>query len=208
MKQVPPHFLLAPAVLAGVLAWHIPARANDGTIVITGNIVDNTCEVVDPPQPNHIKVVHLPKISTSALKKTGDTAGATPFSIKLQNCPESLGNGVKLYFEPGPTTDYSTRDLTAYKLAYTANSTTNSNIVAGQVAEGVQIRIANLDGTQIPMGENAAGQNARGFDPVAQASGGKKSVTLSYLASYVRKSSGDVDSGSITTYVGFSVVYP
>ena len=161
MKQVPPHFLLAPAVLAGVLAWHIPARANDGTIVITGNIVDNTCEVVDPPQPNHIKVVHLPKISTSALKKTGDTAGATPFSIKLQNCPESLGNGVKLYFEPGPTTDYSTRDLTAYKLAYTANSTTNSNIVAGQVAEGVQIRIANLDGTQIPMGENAAGQNAR-----------------------------------------------
>ena len=66
---------------------------------------------------------------------------------------------MKLYFEPGPTTDYSTRDLTAYKLAYTANSTTNSNIVAGQVAEGVQIRIANLDGTQIPMGENAAGQN-------------------------------------------------
>ncbi|KDD49540.1 fimbrial protein [Bordetella bronchiseptica OSU553] len=209
MKQVPPHFLLAPAVLAGALAWHIPAHANDGTIVITGNIVDNTCEVVDPPQPNHVKVVHLPKISTSALKKTGDTAGATPFSIKLQNCPDSLGNGVKLYFEPGPTTDYSTRDLTAYKLAYTANTTTNSNIVAGQVAEGVQIRIANLDGTQIPMGEDAAGQNARGFDPVAQTGQqGKKEVTLRYLAAYVKKATGTISASAITTYVGFSVIYP
>ncbi|MFJ1040626.1 fimbrial protein [Bordetella bronchiseptica] len=196
------------ALLAAGLVLQVPAHANDGTIVITGAITDTTCIIEDPSGPNHTKVVQLPKISKSALKVKGDQAGRTPFTISLKDCPADLGNGVKVYFEPGPTTDYSTRDLTAYKLAYTANSTTNSNIVAGQVAEGVQIRIANLDGTQIPMGENAAGQNARGFDPVAQASGGKKSVTLSYLASYVRKSSGDVDSGSITTYVGFSVVYP
>ncbi|AOB27696.1 fimbrial protein [Bordetella bronchiseptica] len=209
MKHFRHHRGLALACLASAMGLHAAVHANDGTIVITGNIVDNTCEIVDPPQPNHVKVVHLPKISKSALKQAGDTAGATPFSIKLQNCPDSLGNGVKLYFEPGPTTDYSTKDLIAYKLAYVANTTTNSNIVAGQVAEGVQVRIANLNGTQIPMGENVTGQNARGFDPVMQnGQAGKKEVTLRYLAAYVKKATGTISASAITTYVGFSVVYP
>lgn len=209
MKHFRRHRGLALACLASAMSLHAAAHANDGTIVITGNIVDNTCEIADPPQPNHVKVVHLPKISKSALKQTGDTAGATPFSIKLQNCPDSLGNGVKLYFEPGPTTDYSTKDLIAYKLAYVANTTTNSKIVAGQVAEGVQVRIANLNGTQIPMGENVTGQNARGFDPVMQnGQAGKKEVTLRYLAAYVKKATGTISASAITTYVGFSVVYP
>ncbi|OZI81464.1 fimbrial protein [Bordetella genomosp. 6] len=209
MKQVSAYFLLAPAALAGALSWHIPAHANDGTVVITGTITDTTCVVEDPAGPSHTKVVTLPKISKSALKNVGDQAGRTPFIIKLKDCPDSLGNGVKLYFEPGPTTDYSTKDLIAYKLAYVANTTTNSNIVAGQVAEGVQVRIANLNGTQIPMGENVTGQNARGFDPVMQnGQAGKKEVTLRYLAAYVKKATGTISASAITTYVGFSVVYP
>jgi len=209
MKQVSAYFLLAPAALAGALSWHIPAHANDGTVVITGTITDTTCVVEDPAGPSHTKVVTLPKISKSALKNVGDQAGRTPFIIKLKDCPSSLGNGVKAYFEPGPTTDYATGDLRAYKMAYATNPQTQLNsITAATEAQGVQVRISNLNDSKIAMGADEATQQAAGFNPAAQTGdASKRTVTMRYLASYVKKN-GDVEASAITTYVGFSVVYP
>ena len=153
--------LLTPALFAPAAA-----HANDGTIVVTGAITDTTCVVEDPGGPTHTKVVQLPKISKSALAKDGDEAGRTPFLITLKDCPTSLNNGVKAYFEPGPTTDYVTGDLKAYSIAYNNNpATTQSAIVAAAEAQGVQIRISNQNGTKIPMGADAAAQNAQAFDP-------------------------------------------
>ncbi|RSB99301.1 fimbrial protein [Bordetella bronchiseptica] len=195
--------------MAGALAWHIPAHANDGTIVITGTITDTTCIVEDPAGPSPTKVVTLPKIAKTALKNVGDQAGRTPFIIKLKDCPSSLGNGVKAYFEPGPTTDYTTGDLRAYKMVYATNPQTQlSNITGATEAQGVQVRISNLNDSKIAMGANEATQQAAGFNPEAQTGdASKRTVTMRYLASYVKKN-GNVEASAITTYVGFSVVYP
>lgn len=198
------------ALLAASLVFQVPAHANDGTIVITGAITDTTCIVKDPAGPNHTKVVQLPKVSKSALKVKGDQAGRTPFTISLQDCPAGLGNGIKVYFEPGPTTNYATGDLKAYKLAYTTspNATTLNSIVAATPATGVEIRISNLDDSKIPMGVDVTNQRAQGFNPVEQTGDAtKRTVTMRYLASYV-KADGDIQASAITTYVGFSVVYP
>ncbi|KCV36986.1 fimbrial protein, partial [Bordetella bronchiseptica] len=58
------------------------------------------------------------------------------------------------------------------------------------------------------MGVDAAAQNAQAFNPVTDtANNAKKKVTLRYLASYVKKS-GNITAGQVTTYVGFSMIYP
>lgn len=209
MKQEFSSIQLKAALLAAGLVLQVPAHANDGTIVITGTITDTTCVVEDPAGPGYTKVVTLPKISKSALKNVGDQAGRTPFIIKLKDCPSSLGNGVKAYFEPGPTTDYATGDLRAYKMVYATNPQTQLNsITAATEAQGVQVRISNLDDSKITMGANEGTQQAAGFNPEAQnGDANKRTVTMRYLASYVKKN-GDVEASAITTYVGFSVVYP
>ncbi|KDC70641.1 hypothetical protein L512_3503 [Bordetella bronchiseptica MBORD624] len=144
MKQEFSSIQFKAALLAAGLVLQVPAHANDGTIVITGAITDTTCIIEDPSGPNHTKVVQLPKISKSALKVKGDQAGRTPFTISLKDCPADLGNGVKVYFEPGPTTNYATGDLKAYKLAYATNpnATPLNSIVAATPATGVEIRIS------------------------------------------------------------------
>ncbi|KDC66049.1 fimbrial protein [Bordetella bronchiseptica] len=209
MKQEFSSIQIKAALLAAGLAFQVPAHANDGTIVITGAITDTTCIIEDPSGPNHTKVVQLPKISKSALKVKGDQAGRTPFTISLKDCPADLGNGVKVYFEPGPTTNYATGDLKAYKLAYATNpnATPLNSIVAAPPATGVEIRISNLDDSKIPMGVDVTNQRAQGFNPVEQTGDtNKRTVTMRYLASYV-KADGDIQASAITTYVGFSVVY-
>ena len=55
------------------------------------------------------------------MKVKGDQAGRTAIHDQPEDCPADLGNGVKVYFEPGPTTNYATGDLKAYKLAYATN---------------------------------------------------------------------------------------
>ncbi|WP_459841901.1 fimbrial protein [Bordetella pertussis] len=206
--QIPFQRALRLCLRAALAAIASAAHADDGTIVITGTITDTTCVIEDPSGPNHTKVVQLPKISKNALKANGDQAGRTPFIIKLKDCPPSLGNGVKAYFEPGPTTDYSTGDLRAYKMVYATNPQTQlSNITAATEAQGVQVRISNLNDSKITMGANEATQQAAGFDPEVQTGGTSRTVTMRYLASYVKKN-GDVEASAITTYVGFSVVYP
>ncbi|KDD17500.1 fimbrial major subunit FimX [Bordetella bronchiseptica] len=196
-------FLLGAALAGAALAAH----AEDGTIVITGTITDQTCTIEDP-SPGYIKVVHLPTISKSALKNAGDVAGRTRFDIKLKDCPTTVDT-LKLYFEPGPTTDYGTKDLKAYKQAWNVDAATLlKSLPSVTEAKGVQIRLMNLNGKQIPMGETEPNQHAAAFSGTMQAGQAKKSFTLQYLAGYVKKASEEVEATMLTTYVGFSVVYP
>ncbi|CFN76232.1 serotype 2 fimbrial subunit [Bordetella pertussis] len=93
-------------------------------------------------------------------------------------------------------------------MVYATNPQTQlSNITAATEAQGVQVRISNLNDSKITMGANEATQQAAGFDPEVQTGGTSRTVTMRYLASYVKKN-GDVEASAITTYVGFSVVYP
>ncbi|MBO1245061.1 fimbrial protein, partial [Bordetella holmesii] len=56
----------------------------------------------------------MPRIGPLALKEINRTAGATPFAIRISDCPDSLSGTVTAYFEPGATTDYGTGNLMAY----------------------------------------------------------------------------------------------
>ncbi|WP_244193973.1 fimbrial protein [Bordetella genomosp. 12] len=181
-----------------------PARAVDGTITINGEIIDQTCKINGKEPPENIRVV-LPKISTSALKSVGDTAGATAFTIKLSDCPDSLTGNVKAHFEPGLTTDYANGSLYAYTET-TAVTTAASKIPdsPGAKVDNLGIQLANYDGSKITLGT----QSPVGVGVPLTANAGKKEATLRYLASYVKTGTGTIKSGKVVSYVQYSIVYP
>lgn len=186
-------------------------HAVDGTITINGQITDQTCKINGKTPPANF-IVNLPKISQSALKEQGDTAGATLFSIKLTECPATLSGEVKAHFEPGITTDYANGTLHAYTpIADTDISTADAPVSgipsrsAATKASNVQVQLANTDGTAIKIGD--ASDGAKGATLVA-GTDGNKSATLNYLARYYKSGTTAVSTGTIVTYVMYSIVYP
>ncbi|SAI32511.1 fimbrial subunit [Bordetella trematum] len=192
--------------LAALLLCSPVAHAVDGTITINGEIIDSTCKINGQNPPVNL-VVNLPKIGTSALKKPGDVAGTTAFTLTLTECPSELMGQVKAHFEPGPTTDYDTGHLYAYTTTTVKAKT--STIPAGQASEtkfqNVQIQLANSDGSPIKIG--AADSLAKGT-ALQAGSEGKKSATLHYLARYYKSGTDAITAGKLYTYVQYSIVYP
>ncbi len=172
------------------------AHAVDGTIVINGEIIDQTCKINGRDPQVHIPV-SLPKISTSALKSVGDTAGATPFVIKLTECPAALNGDVKAYFEPGFSTDYDNGSLFAYVA---------SSLVDAQKVDNLGIQLANPDGQKIELG--SASPVGAGATLTVSTGVATKEATLRYLARYVKTGSGAIAPGQVITYVQYSIVYP
>ncbi|KCB45460.1 fimbrial protein [Bordetella hinzii 5132] len=199
---------IAAASLAVAGAMGLPsAHAADGTITITGEITDTTCKI-ESKDPPHDLMVTLPKISSKTLKNVNDTAGATVFAIRITDCPEDLSGSVKLYFEPGPTTDYGTGNLIAYAEAAPANAASSIPDRSGAtVFNNVQIQLANLDGSPIMLGKSVAEQAVQGV-PLSNGSGDTKQATLRYLARYIRTSDNAITAGKLLTYVQYTVVYP
>ncbi|KXA75042.1 fimbrial protein, partial [Bordetella pseudohinzii] len=189
----------ASLALAGMMST--PARAVDGTITINGEITDQTCKI-ESKDPPHNMVVNLPKIGTSALKNVNDTAGATPFQIKLTDCPMGLNNNkVKAYFEPSSTTDYATGNLIAYTTAQPAVMASAIPAPA-TVFANVQIQLANPTGATLKMGVDSAAQAAQESTITNQ------TATLTYLARYIKTGNGAISAGKLVTYVQYSIVYP
>ncbi|AZY51351.1 fimbrial protein [Bordetella avium] len=189
--------------LAGMAA--APAHAADGIVTITGEITDSTCKINGKEPPANIFVA-LPKISTSALKNVGDTAGATLFTIKLTECPSSLTGNVKAHFEPGSTTDYANGSLYAYTNASSVSSAADS-IPTGMAASKVDnlgIQLANPDGSKITIGQ----QPSTASGATLTEASGSKSATLRYLARYVKTGTGSINAGKVVTYVEYSIAYP
>lgn len=185
-----------------------PALAVDGTITITGEITDQTCKI-DGNLPPHNIMVTLPRIGASALRSNGETAGATVFTIRVTDCPSALTGQLKLYFEPGSTTDYGTGNLIAYKEAAPSEAAGSiPDRSAAMVFQNVQIQLANLDGSTIRLGEPLATQNVKSVALVATSGATTKEATLRYLARYVRVSDNTLNAGKVVSYVQYSVVYP
>ncbi|RIQ46885.1 fimbrial protein [Bordetella avium] len=188
--------------LAGMAA--APAHAADGIVTITGEITDSTCKINGKEPPANIFVA-LPKISTSALKSVGDTAGATAFTITLSDCPEAMAGDVKAHFEPGATTDYAHGNLFAYTdAASVTQAATSMPTIAAAKVDNLGIQLANANGSKIMIGESPSG--ASGVSLVE--SGGKKGATLRYLARYIKTGNGNIAAGKLVTYVQYSIVYP
>lgn len=70
----------------------VAAQAADGKVTFNGEVIENTCTVV-----NKDKTVTLPTVQRSALSSAGETAGVVPFTIDLTSC--TPGADVSVYFE-------------------------------------------------------------------------------------------------------------
>lgn len=177
MKKLPIALLLA-AVLAPTLSY-----AADGTIHIEGSVIAPTCVLTNGPTPADLRV-KLPPVAVSALSQSGQTAGRTPFVIRIAGCDAATGQ-VQTYFEPGPTINTSTNNLTLEGGA--------------SVAGNVELQLLNADHSQILLGNPSGLQNSQ---PVAVADGG---ADLRYYAQYV--ATGAATAGAANSSVTFTMIY-
>ncbi|WP_171963043.1 fimbrial protein [Bordetella trematum] len=199
-----PARLIPLAVLPALLACSPLAHAVDGTITINGEITDSTCKINGKDAPADL-LVHLPKISTSAIKNKGDVAGATVFTLKLTDCPSTLTGKVQAHFEPGLTTDYDSGNLYAYTSSDTKTSPANAIPTSLTKANNVEIQLANADGSAITIG---APPSSGGGVTLMNGSGDKKTATLHYMARYYRSSAEAITAGKLVSYVQYSIIYP
>ncbi len=72
---------------ASVLFMASHARAYDGTINVTGNIVDGSCDIDTDSQTIN---VNLGSVQASSFANKGDVSNPVPFNIILKNCSSSI----------------------------------------------------------------------------------------------------------------------
>ena len=178
-------FIAASLLVSSLAAGSTASAANDGIIDITGRITSTTCEVEgqQPGTGGVAKSVPLDTISAGALGQVGQTYGDRGFMIQIGGNPECANDTtVKVRFDPAsPALDRLTGRL---------------NLDPGtDAASGVQIQIANDDGTPIHLYTEDS-KSVVVVDNKAQ---------VDLIARYYR--SGDVTAGAANSRVGFQVVY-
>ena len=169
------------------------AMASDGTVTVNGAVNGNTC-IINGGSASF--AVTLPSVSTNELASAGQTAGRTPFNIKLTSCPWAFGN-IHTFFEAGPTTD----------------ATTGRLILAGGGASNVQIGLQNADKTDIKAGFADALQNSKsaqltGYIEPVPGEGVNRyvgEVTLRYFAQYY--ATGVATAGVANSSVMYTIAY-
>ena len=173
------------SVVLFAIALAAPALASgaDGTIHIEGSVIAPTCVITNGPTPADIRV-RLPAVAVSALAANGQTAGRTPFFIRIADCDASTSQ-IQSFFEPGPTINTSTNNL----------SLQGGTGVAGNV----ELQLLNADHSQILLGNPAGLQNSQA---VSVQDGG---ADLRYYAQYV--ATGAASAGSANSSVMFTLVY-
>lgn len=171
MKKI---ILAASALALGSVA----ANAADGTIKITGQVTDQTCEVSADSKDI---TVALPTVGTSALA-AGQTAGRTPFTINLVNCK---AGDVSAFFETGGNVDAASGRL---------------NNTGG--ASNVQVQLLNDSSVFIPVLANATQAPVTTKATVASEGG---SAALNYYAEYYATDAATV--GSVATSVQYTINY-
>ncbi|MGG4675466.1 MULTISPECIES: fimbrial protein [Providencia] len=108
--------------------------AADGTIDFTGEITDQACELATG---SDAFTVNLGKISKTALPSTGSTAAATKFTIKLENCPQTVTSATVKFDATSYAGDSSVLQLT--------------DPTAATTAKNVGIQIQDVTGTTVPL---------------------------------------------------------
>ncbi|MGH8082498.1 MAG: fimbrial protein [Lysobacter sp.] len=171
------------AVLALALALPLSAYAVDGTIRIEGSVIAPTCVLTNGPSPADIRV-KLPAVAVSALSAAGETAGRTPFFIRVADCDTSTTQ-VQTFFEPGPTINTSSNNLTLDG--------------ATGAAGNVELQLLNADYSQVLLGNPLGLQNSQ---QVAVDTGG---AALRYYAQYV--ATGAATAGAANSSVTFTMIY-
>ena len=139
---------------AGVVA---PATtgATHAKITVTGNVLDNTCEIKTNDRD---KTVKLRDVGTNQLTKLGDVAADQLIEVHVENCkfgnPPQQGSGTKKV----SAAFRSTNNIDHY------NNGTLKNLETGATAaKFVNIQFSNLDGTSIRLGANDAVNTLKGI---------------------------------------------
>jgi major type 1 subunit fimbrin (pilin) len=172
--------------LVSALALPGLAQASDGTITFEGALVSSTCTV----KLNGLAAsgtVTLPTVATTALPLAGNTAGATRFTLEINDCTAVTGlteNTVNAFFESGAGVDPATGNL--------LNTGTATNVV-------VQLFPENNLTTQIKPGETS---QAEATDILLSATSG----TLNYIAQYYATADSPA-AGTFISTVTYSLVY-
>ncbi|KUM02566.1 type 1 fimbrial protein [Chromobacterium subtsugae] len=174
MKQI------VTAALIGLGLYSTGAMAADGTITVNGNVVAQTCTVSGNGASANVTVT-LPTVGASALASQGQTAGATPFTIRLSSCPSGLNNA-QTRFEVGPNVNSVSGNLL--------------NAVGKTYASNVEVQLLNNSFTAINLNNNANSQ-------IVSINNG--SATMNYYAQYY--ATGAATAGSVNSSVQYSMTY-
>ncbi|MCC8373956.1 MULTISPECIES: fimbrial protein [Photorhabdus] len=156
------------------------ANAADGKINFTGNIISNACKIdTDSANQN----VNMGTISSTAFSGVDSTAAATPFSIKMSDCPpEHTHAQVKFDGQ----IDSKNNNLLAL-----------SNDKGQEVAGGVAVGIYEEDNsTLIPLAQASK----------LQAFTDQKTAELKFIAKYVATAQA-ISPGSGDAVANFTIVY-
>uniref|UniRef100_UPI003BEEEFC2 fimbrial protein n=1 Tax=Burkholderia arboris TaxID=488730 RepID=UPI003BEEEFC2 len=179
---------LSSMVAASIVAFTaiVPgaSHAADGTIGFGGEVTSQTCTINGNGSGSNNFTVNLAKVSTTALKKDGDYAQRTPWNIALTNCTPASGN-VTVYFEPGPTVDFTTGRL--------------KNSTGSGYAANVEVGLLNGGFQPITLGNDP---NSQGVDVVAIGADG--SAMLKFYAQYVA-TGGAASAGKVQTSVMYTL---
>lgn len=173
------------SVVLFAIALAAPALASgaDGTIHIEGSVIAPTCVITNGPTPADIRV-RLPAVAVSALSSNGQTAGRTPFFIRIADCDASTSQ-IQTFFEPGPTINTASNNLSLQGGTGTAGN--------------VELQLLNADHSQVLLGNPLGLQNSQS---VAVQGG---SADLRYYAQYV--ATGAATAGSANSSVTFTLIY-
>lgn len=163
------------AFLGGISVQSVAA---DGTVHFTGKILDQACEVDGGSQ--ELKV-ELGAVSAKSLENEGASA-ATPFTIALHNCPESVSKA-QVRFDGTP--DAVNKDLLQL-----------SGYGSDGVAKDVGIQITDMNNTPIPMYKNSQDFTLDGPDN-----------NLEFLAKYVGTTKAIPTGGNADGVAVFSIDY-
>ncbi|MBI6547328.1 fimbrial protein [Xenorhabdus lircayensis] len=156
------------------------AYAADGKIKFTGKITATTCKI-DSNSAN--QTVNMGTISSSSFNGVNTVSAPTRFSIKLSECPTSIGRA-QVKFDG--QTDTTNRHLLALSKGGKESA-----------ASGVAIALYEDDGnTLINMIENS-----RTRDLIAQ-----KSNTLNFIAKYIATAEA-VTPGAGDAVANFTIIY-
>lgn len=175
-------FQLGLAVISFGLASSTVFAAPDGTVTITGKVVDQTC-TVGGTAGNYTVV--LPTVGKSTLATAGTTNGDTKFTINLTNCP--TGN-VGVYY------DNTNANINA-------GGRLNNTVTTGG-ATNVNVQLLNSAKTVIDLTKDRSGQNLVTAN-VATANG---SANIDFFARYY--ATGTATAGDVSTTATYYVVYP
>ncbi|MBN6044530.1 type 1 fimbrial protein [Citrobacter sp. ku-bf4] len=163
------------AFISGISGQSVAA---DGTVHFTGTILDQACEVDGGSQDLKVE---LGTISAKSLENQGESA-ATPFTIALHNCPESVTKA-QVRFDGTP--DSVNKDL--LQLSGYGND---------GVAKDVGIMITDMNNHPIPVYKNSGDFALNGPDN-----------TLQFLAKYVGTTKAIPTGGTADGIAVFSIDY-